>query len=64
MPAHHQYEKDRYEGMLRKSAFRNHIRLQYNPKVAQELYAVIQGDLMNFYEKIDALVEKIKKVAY
>lgn len=52
------------EKSLRKTNFRNHIRLQYNPIIAGELWEVIQKGVGNFYNKIDELVEKILQIAY
>ena len=52
------------EKLLRKTNFRNHIRLQYDPPTAQELNEIIQKGITNFYNKIDELVEKILQIAY
>ncbi len=49
---------------LRKEVFRYHLRLQYAPTIAQEIYTIIQGERGNFYENIDDVGRKISKIAY
>lgn len=57
-------KKKNAELQLRKRNFRHHIRLQYSPELAKKIYDIIQGDTMNYYEKIDEVAAEIIKIAY